>query len=333
MNGTMTKLGRSLLLTVGAVPVLGALHSTGLSAQMPGGRSIDFDQERATFRAAILDQVRPVMDSWQGAWRGDAGPSVESFYTPDAVVAVPGCTVGGNRTIADFARGARRNVAGLSPSMLDFDASDDLAYVYGAWSGTPASGRLGAQGRLVTILRRSGEGWRIRSQLFVADSMSGGVFPEVEQTEPLPSLERRVAVGPRAAEPVSRERRERPDAGTSRRISAYRDLMSTMASLRSAWGADDADQVSSLMREDAWVQLPGAVNWAGRVTAADLGKVLPRFGTLNTAELDFDYGDTLAYMSGRYYVERESGPAESGAYVAVFQNLGSGWLIRSLVFF
>lgn len=325
--------GRTARLAVGAGLLLGAFLPTGLAGQMPGGRSVDFNQERATFRAAMLDKIRPVVDAWQGAWRGDAGPALESFYTPDAVIAGPGWIIGGSGAIARFADEACRSVAGLAPSMLDFDASENLAYVYGAWSATPTAGGLGPTGRLVTILRKSGAGWKIRAQLFAADSVGEGLFPAMEQPEPLPSLERRVAVGSRAAEPAGRGKGERPNATTSRRISTYRDLIVVMASLRSAWTVGDAEGVSALMSDDAWVQLPGVVSWAGRMTAEDLDKVLAGFGTLNTAELDFDYGDTLAYLAGRYYVDREAGPAASGAYAAVFQNLGSGWLIRSLTFF
>jgi ketosteroid isomerase-like protein len=274
-----------------------------------------------------------MMDSWEGAWRGDAGPSLESFYAPDAVVAVGGSLVGGSRDLTDFLRTARRGVPALAPSMLDFDASENLAYVYGAWSATPTSGGLGATGRLITVLRKTGGAWRIRSQSFAADSVGEALFPLAEREEALPSVERRVAVGSKAAEPAMPGKRERADSRSTRRISVYRDLIATLASVRSAWNADDPEALTALMREDAWVQLPGVQGWAGHASAADLARVLSEYGTLNTVELDFDYGDTLAYLSGRYYVEFESEPARSGSYMAIFQNLGSGWLIRSLTFF
>jgi ketosteroid isomerase-like protein len=294
---------------------------------------VSFDRERATFRASILKQIRPLMDSWQGAWRGDVGPSIESFYAADAVVAVEDSMMCGSQTLADFAHAARRSVAGLAPSMLDFDASEQLAYVYGAWDATSAGGGERASGRVVTILRKSDGGWVIRAQIFSPDSTAAEFFRAVDQKEPLPSLERRVAVGSRAVVPTKRGDHERQDAKSVKRIAAYRDLMSTLASLRNAWSNDDAEAVEALMRKDAWVQLPGVTDWAGHMSSTDLGKILSDFGVLHTAELDFDYGDTLAYLSGRYYVEQSSGPPRSGSYVAVFQNLGSGWLIRSLVFF
>jgi hypothetical protein len=71
---------------------------------------------------------------------------------------------------------------------------------------------------------------------------------------------------------------------------------------------------------------------SGRVTPADLGNMLSEYGGLATAELDFEYGGALAYLSGRYFVERTSGTPQSGSHMAVFQNLGSGWRIRALLF-
>jgi ketosteroid isomerase-like protein len=325
--------GTSARWAVGAVLILGMILPAGAGAQIPGGRSLNVDRERATFRATILKQIRPMMDSWQGAWRGDVGPSLESFYAPDAVVAVRDSMMGGSETLGDFAEAARRSVAGLAPSMLDFDASERLAYVYGAWDATSARGGERAAGRVVTILRKTEGEWVIRLQVFSADSAAGDLLKPVTQEEPLPSLERRVAVGSRAVVPTKRGDGERQDARTVQRISVYRDLISTLASLRAAWSRDDAEALTDLMRKDAWVQLPGVADWAGHVTSADLNRILRDFGTLHTAELDFDLGDTLAYLSGRYYAERSSGPSQSGSYVAVFQNLGSGWQVRSLVFF
>lgn len=313
--------------------VLCTVLPAGVAAQIPGGRSVNFDRERAAFRATILKQIRPLMDSWQGAWRGDVGPTIESFYAPDAVVEVQDSMMCGSQTLADFAGAARRNVAGLAPSMLDFDASETLAYVYGAWDATSAGGGERATGRVVTILRKSAGEWVIRSQIFSSDSTGAEFFRPAGQKEPLPSLERRVAVGSKAVVPTKRGDGERQDARSAQRIAVYRDLISRLASFRRAWSDDDAEAVEALMRKDVWVQRPGIADWAGRLESANLVTILSEFGALHTAELDFDSGDTLAYLSGRYYVEQSSGPPRSGSYVAVFQNLGSGWLIRSLVFF
>jgi len=326
--GTPIRPGRSVWPTAGAGLLLVCLLPAGLAAQIPGGRSVNFDRERAAFRAAVLNQVRPVMESWQGAWRGDVGPSVEGFYAPDCVIAIRDSLMGGSRTLAEFARTARRDVGALTPSMLDFDASDRLAYVYGAWSTASAGVGAPATGRLVTVLRKSAEGWMIRFQLFSADSAGAGSFRAVEQAEPMPSVERRVAVGSRAFVPAGTGGGERQDSRSVQRIAVYRALVATMASLRRAWNDDDTEAFTALLRDEAWVQIPGAGDWAGRTTPADLNRVLPEYGNLYTAELDFEYGGTMAYLSGRYYAERTSAQALSGSYAAVFQNLGSGWQIR-----
>lgn len=305
----------------------------GGAGQIPGGRSVDPDRERATFRATVLNQIRPVMDAWEGAWRGDVGPSIGSFYTPDAVVAIGDSLMGGSPTLANFARSARRGVAALAPSMLDFDAAERLAYVYGAWNLTSSTGDRHGTGRMVTLLRKSGGEWRIRSQIFGVDSVAVQLLRVARQADPLPSLERRVAVGAKAVVPAQAGQRERQDARTIRRIAVYRELIAALATLRSAWSTDDQEALISLLRDDAWLQLPGVQDWAGRMAPDEWQGVLSRFGSLYTVELDFDYSGTMAYLSGRYYAELSSAPARSGSYVAVFQNLGSGWLIRSLLFF
>ena len=323
---------RRVILFPGAVALLLTLLPTAGAAQIPGGRSLSFDQERATFLATMLGQVRPVVDAWEASWRGDRADPVR-LYAPDAVVAVRDSMIGGPRSLEAFARAVREDVGAPSASMLDFDASDRLAYVYGAWSATSPQRGTTAQGRIVTVLRKDDGDWTIRSQLFSADSAAGGLYAALEQVEPLPSLERRVAVGVRAMVPVGRGDREKQDLRAVQRISAYHELIGIMAATRMAWSADDTEGLSALMRENAWVQLPGVADWAGHVSVEDLRRVLGDYGELHTAELDFDYGSTMAYLSGKYWAEQGAGAPLTGSYMAVFQKLGSTWLIRSLTFF
>ena len=111
------------------------------------------------------------------------------------------------------------------------------------------------------------------------------------------------------------------------------DVYNGIEKMRRAWGEWNPKALKGLMVDDAWLVLPGEGGTGAALSPAELDKVLPEYGSLNTAEVDFESSGTLAYLSGRYYVQRRSGPAASGVYTAVFQNLGSGWQIRSLVFF
>lgn len=314
--------------SVAAGGLLGALLPVGLAGQIPGGRPTDLDLERARFRATVLGEVQPLMDSWRSAWGGQGSASVESHYAGDAVLATPGGTmIGGRAGIGEFAGAARSVVGTWSSSMLDFAAGDGLAYVYGTWRAGPTTGDAGASGRLVTVLVKVGERWMIRSQVFAADTLGADLLPVVERPEPLPGLSERVTPDPESEAVASRR-----ILSTRRRESVYHELLAALASLRRSWTDDDARAVRELMGDDAWLQAPGRIGSAGPVGGQDLEGMLPDYGGLNTVELDFDVGGTLAYLSGRYYVEGTSGPARSGTYIATFRNLGSGWLIRSLVF-
>jgi len=82
----------------------------------------------------------------------------------------------------------------------------------------------------------------------------------------------------------------RQDSRSVQRIAVYRELILALASLRIAWNADDTKALVALMRDDAWVQLPGVGDRAGRATSADLERVLSGYGNLYTVEMDFDYG-------------------------------------------
>lgn len=318
--------GLSGIATLGVLAgLVCALTPSVALAQIPGGSASNSDRWRASFRAAVLSQVRPVMESWQRAWTGQEGASIDEHYSLDAVLAPPGGTlIGGRDQIAEFAKSARGRVAALNASMLDFDASDGLAYLSGTWDAVPADGGVGASGRIVTMLLKSEGTWLIRSQLFAADSLSAPLLPPRVQSGPLPALAQRVAsnAGTLNKDYVPRQRRN----------DAYHELLTMLASVRRAWGEDDVGAIRKLLSDDALIQLPGSDSMSGRVTPADLGNVLGEYGTLNTAELDFEYGGALAYLSGRYFVERTSGTPQSGSYMAVFRNIGSGWTIRALLF-
>jgi ketosteroid isomerase-like protein len=308
------------------VAVLGCAVTPSVAvSQIPGGSPANSERWREEFKAAILGQVRPVIESWQSAWHGKEGTSIESHYAEDGVLAPPGgAMIGGRDDIADFARSARRRVAGLDASMLDFDAADGLAYLSGTWNGVASDGSAGGSGRLVTMLVKTDGTWLIRSQLFAADSLSAPLLTPSAHPGRLPPLVQRVASDSATLKPGL--------GGKARRTSSYHDLLTVLASLRRDWTRHDAKAVRKLMTDDATLQPPGWESASGSSTPKDLGHLLREYGSLNTAEQDFEYGGTLAYLSGRYYVEQASGPARSGNYIAVFRNLGSGWLIRALLF-
>ena len=123
----------------GTIPTTAALIVTflpaALAAQIPGGRASNMSVERATFRAAMLKEIRPRMESWMDAWRGQGDATIESHYSDDAVLVLPGSAMAGSHEeIAALVQAARKNVAALNSSMLDFAAADGMAYVYGTFT-------------------------------------------------------------------------------------------------------------------------------------------------------------------------------------------------------
>jgi ketosteroid isomerase-like protein len=309
------------------------LPSAGVEAQIPGGQTVDVDLEAAKFKAFILEQVRPVLESWQDAWRGQGTGSLESHYTADAVLAAPGgVLVGGREPIAQYARSMRLAGRSLSASMLDLDPSEKLACVYGTWAAPGAVGEA-ATGRHVTVLAKIDGQWMIRSQLFSADAAAANPFPGIARPEPLPALATRITpdstTGRKSVAPMVRETQKGISAGRRR---AYLQLATTMASFRRAWAGGDAKGMTELLHDAARVQFPGLSPIAGDVSREDMDVVLAGYGPLNSVEVDFEMSGSLAWLSGRYYVERPSGGARSGNYIAVFRNRGSGWRIRVLVF-
>lgn len=305
--------------SVALAMLLAAVVQVPAAGQIPGAARTRADVEAARFRASVLELVRPRLEAWEDAWRSDAR-EFAGFYSPAAILAVPGAMpLYGRESLTRFIESS--TLVALHTSLLDFEASDRMAYVYGTWASQPGEGEVGATGRHVTVLDNLEGQWLIRSQTFTASALAGSPFPVVPQTEPLPSLAERVdGLGGGRRQPAAV------------RASTYHEIAAAFAAIRRAWSDDDAGSLSGMMREDALIQWPGRDESAGSISREDLAKALEGFGNLNTVELDFEFSGSLAYLAGRYYVERREGTPLSGNYIAMFRNPGSGWLLRLLVF-
>jgi len=302
-----------------ALLVLQCLVPSVLGAQIPGGKGEDVDLQAAQFRAAVLGEVNPLLASWRDAWSGRGDVSIESHYADSALLVIPGGTVlRGRRQIGVFAGRARLATGGLTTSMLDFDAGDGLAYIYGNWEARPVAGTGMGTGPHITVVMKDRGRWLIRTQVLAsADSPSAGPMHVVTESASMtPLTADRIGSG--------------SGAGAHRAL--YGQLSTTLATLRAAWTSGDASAIEALLRDDALLQLPDGAPSMGGVAAADLAVALPSYRNLHTVELDFQRSGTMAFVVGRYYAERRSGGARTGLYIAIFKNSGGGWLIRALMF-
>jgi hypothetical protein len=110
--------------------------------------------------------------------------------------------------------------------------------------------------------------------------------------------------GRKSVAPIVGETRKGISAGRRR---ACLRLASTLASFRHAWAGGDAKGMMELLHDAARVQFPGLSPIAGDVSREDMDVVLAGHGRLNSVEVDFGLSGSLAWLSGRYHVERPSG--------------------------
>ena len=115
----------------------------------------------------------------------------------------------------------------------------------------------------------------------------------------------------------------------------YRNVDATLRQWMAAWENDDAPGVAELFVADgSYLPAEGEeVRGRGRIRDA-LACRLPEANGIEMKMVDFAAGGDLAYQSGRftYRVDSaaDSAAVRTGRYVAVLQQEGKHWRIRSL---
>ena len=113
-------------------------------------------------------------------------------------------------------------------------------------------------------------------------------------------------------------------------------MSSAFARFRQAWGAGDLAAARDLFTEDVVFGSPRGEVVAGRGEVMTLLESEGSgFGSpLFTVPVDFNAGGRMAFVLGRYVIERP-GTSEgliSGTVMTVFRVEGSDWRIRALIF-
>ncbi len=146
--------------------------SAGLAsaqAGVPGGRGQSSSGVQAEYFADVIQHANQLMTDWRRAWREDDLDALAEFYTENATLGLPGVEVlHGREAITQHLSGLLPESGEVQTSLLDFDASGRIGYLYGNFSMTATQSDNGSavQGTVVTIIYRKGRDWLIRSQHF-----------------------------------------------------------------------------------------------------------------------------------------------------------------------
>lgn len=102
-----------------------------LRAQAPGGWMPSSRSIRAEYYAEVLNHVNAIAADWATAWSND---NVDDLYADNAVV-IPeeGASLRTREEIRSYFEEYVKTTGHVESFMLDFDASGEIAMVYGNW--------------------------------------------------------------------------------------------------------------------------------------------------------------------------------------------------------
>ena len=109
-----------------------------LRAQAPGGWMPSSRSIRAEYYAEVLNHVNAIAADWATAWSND---NVDDLYADNAVV-IPeeGASLRTREEIRSYFEEYVKTTGHVESFMLDFDASGEIAMVYGNWRARMTSG-------------------------------------------------------------------------------------------------------------------------------------------------------------------------------------------------
>ena len=284
-------------------------------AQLPGGRPVDVDLQRAQFNEVMLKSAREAMQAFQEAWPAPAGGErLAKLYHDAATIVQPGGgLISGAPAIRAFADSLRGLARQATLALTDFEASEGIMYVYGPLFLEPLDARaLSLEGQHVTVLKRESKGFRVRAQLLLPGQ---GDWTLRRQPPSHPS-------GPLTIQSMS----QRPTAAR------YRSANYLLNQVQVAWRSDTT-ALFALFTPNALVRLPGQpAGVSGSKARQELSDILNSTGDLRLATLDYEGAGRMGVLIGQYYLELNGGGAATGYFALVLVGDGDDWKVRSLVF-
>ncbi len=140
-----------------------------LSAQLPGQSVYEGRKNlREEARARAFEEVKPVLADWSDQISGRNQKRLDKLLM-DAVMFSPlGLLAEGRPAVGDSLTGWLPRISGYHLTPLDFDASGNLAYVFGAlrYDRIDADGVAKTiEAEWVMVLYLWGRSWKVRSYL------------------------------------------------------------------------------------------------------------------------------------------------------------------------
>lgn len=315
--------GTALAAAMGPSPLLGQSASPGA----PGGDGRGAGAFLAEYYADVILNMGDAMAEWRTAWRNDDMSGTLDSYWDNAQILFPARSpIVGREAVGNFYAGLLPSVGEIQTSMVDFDASGRMAFVSGPFyyevpqaTGTPER----IEGSHVTVLIRKGRDWRIRTQVFRADS----VFEQPQSTDGTDGEWR----------PLGSQ-----GSGGAFLADYYADVVTstgqTMVDWWNSWEGDDAVSTTSAYWEEAQILFPehSPIIGMGAITRF-YEALLPQVGRVHTSMIDFDASGRMAFLAGPYFIEIPRGPGETpdrleGTHVTVLLRKGRDWKIRTQIF-
>ncbi len=158
----------------GLITVMILVLPASLRAQvLPVPTAPNLQQEMQRYSAEVLKHYNSLLTNWRNAWRAQDAHALARLYTEDAILLPPDSEpLQGRQAIQAHFQEILDATRDIQIGVADFSSSSTLAAASGRyWQEVAgAAGEVSRiSGTYMTVLRRDGRSWRIRSQLFRPD--------------------------------------------------------------------------------------------------------------------------------------------------------------------
>lgn len=146
-----------------------------LSADRLGPRTGQTGGGRTRFLQRVFAETSAVLATWRESWRRDDLAGAVEGFSEEAVLALPGEEPRfGRAAIRSRLRDFLPSIGDLHATILDFDASGDVSYVYGRYFCQCRSAHGGdVLGHYLSVLTADGSGWLIRALVLWTNGPEG----------------------------------------------------------------------------------------------------------------------------------------------------------------